>query len=201
MATYRAISLISEAFDRHNIKYQIIDSGDFQEIQAGYGIKAGPLVAVRFISRDRKNDLEIRVIGLVNGVPEEKRPKLLAVCNTLNCRYRFVKFCMNDEGNISVELDTPTSTGDESVGEMAFELFVRTVQIMNMGYPSIAQVLYAPEEPAADPEAKGGEDLLKMLKDEEISIRIRKMTPSGGEEASGDAGQDDGSGGDGGNPG
>ena len=178
METYKTIRLISEAFDRHEIKYQIFEAEQYQEIQASFSIKIGPLVTVHFNSRNKGNDLEIRIIGLINGVPAEKRQNILEVCNTLNERYRFTKFCLNSEGNVSVEYDLPISTGDDCVGEMCFEVFIRLIQILNQGYSMIASALYQDDTIITlNRNNEKMNSLQHMTKDnqDEISIKISRM--------------------------
>ena len=181
MATYKTVRLISEAFDRHNIVYQVYETEEYQEIQAPFSIDVGPLVTVHFNSKDRGNDLEIRLPGLVNNIPAEKRPSMLEVCNTLNEKYRFTKFSINKDGNVNVKYDLPVTTGDESVGEMCFDIFVILIQILNQGYPLIAEALYR-ENAACVPEgnADGLGSLQHMLKDDqdEINIKISRMPSS-----------------------
>lgn len=106
-----------------------------------------------------------------------------------SCRaYRDTQYCpdcgarrphsAHDDDNIHVEYDLPVNTGDDSLGEMAFEVFIRTMQILNDGYILIAKALYLNnDDPRSattpDSEAK---DLLKLLKDshDEINIKISK---------------------------
>ena len=69
------IELIQEAFDNHNIKYRIVETEQISFIDAGYSIQGGPTVRFHFISqnRDDRNDVQIRIFGLLNKISTEKR--------------------------------------------------------------------------------------------------------------------------------
>lgn len=176
---YNPIKLMVEAFDAHGLKYRVDETDRLQVIHAGFGVRNGPTVDVQFISAGERNDVMVRIVNLVNNVPAEKRGKLLEVCNTLNNKYRFFKFNMNPDNNILVEYDLPVNTGNDCLGEAAFEIFVRIIQILNENYIVIAKALYIEDEPA--PDGRADPELLKLLKDnhDEINIKISKTAPSG----------------------
>ena len=181
MEMFHVISLMDEAFRNHKLKYTVNETNEYQDIHVPFGIKNGPSVVVRYISHDRRNDVLVRIMNLVNNAPAEKRPRLLDVCNSLNTKFRFIKFTLDAENNLHIEYDFPTNSGDESIGEMAFEIFIRIMQILNEAYPVIATALYAREEqPAEAGEAAGGDkDILQLLRDshDEINIKISKTKP------------------------
>lgn len=178
MEMYNPIRLLKEAFDAHGLKYLFFEKEQIQSIHVPFGINNGPFVDVRYISLNRGNDISVRIMNLANKVPQEKRIKVLEAINILNNKYRFLKFNMDPENNIHVEYDLPVNTGDDSLGEMAFEVFIRTMQILNDGYILIAQALYSNDvDPllAANSDSEG-KDLFKLLKDshDEINIKISK---------------------------
>lgn len=70
----------------------------------------------------------------------------MEACNMLNHKIRFMKFCLDAEGNINVEYDFPTHSPDEDIGEMAFEIFVRMMQILDSEYSIFMKALYSDEE-------------------------------------------------------
>ena len=181
-----SIRLLTEAFDAHGLKYQVYETEQYQEIHVLFGIRNGPLADVRFISLGRGNDTSVRIMNLVNKVPFEKRLKVLEVCNVLNHKYRFLKFNMDHDNDVHVEYDFPASTGNDCLGEMAFEIFVRTMQILNEGYVLLAKALYSADDIGTEvlPEISGSSDLLKMLKEghDRINITISKAPSSGNAE-------------------
>ena len=179
MEMYHSIQLLTEAFDAHGLKYQVYEQDRSQDIRVPFGINNGPFVDVRYISLNQGNDIAVRVMNLANRVPQETRLKVLEAINLLNNKYRFVKFNMDPENNVHVEYDFPTCTRDDSLGEMGFEIFVRTMQILNAGYILIAKALYSNEENnslSAEKTVSGSKDLLQLVKDnhDEINIKISK---------------------------
>ena len=182
MEMFDTIKYLVEAFDAHGLKYQVNETDRFQEIHVPFGIKNGPFVDVRYISVNRGNDTLVRIMNLVNKVPEEKHYKILEVCNMLNHKYRFLKFIIDPDNDVHVEYDLPVSTGNDCLGEMAFEIFIRTMQILNEGYVLIAKTLYADDENGQDSKTNYDEtkDLLSLIKKnhDEINIKISKVPSS-----------------------
>ena len=99
--------------------------------------------------------------------------------NDLNHKFRFIKFSLDPENNLDVQYDFLQNTGDESLGAMGYEIFVRTVQILNKGYPIIAKALYTPNEKLQEQNKEAGEkrDFLKILEENHdgINIKITKI--------------------------
>ena len=182
MERYPAIKLLTEAFDAHGIKYFITENVQGQEIHVLFGIKNGPLADVRYVSFNRAGDITVRINNLVNAVPHEKRIKVLEAINFLNNKYRFLRFHMDSDNNVHVQYDFLANTANNCLGEMAFEIFLRTMQILNAGYMMIANALYAVDddkqtEKTFDPEEK---DFMKLLEKnhDKINITISKTDPS-----------------------
>ena len=144
--TYKAINLITEFFDSKDVKYRVDKHNDLEIIEAGFAVDCGPTVIVRFISRDNDNDVSIRILRLVTNTPQEKRMRALMACNLLNQKVRFVKFCLDNDGDINVEYDLPINSSDDCVGEMAFEIFVRLMKILDSEYQIFMRALYTDEE-------------------------------------------------------
>lgn len=128
---FKATNLIAEAFEREQLKFRVEDLGAISVVEAGFVVPAGPQVVVRFISRDDDNDVAVRVYGLVNEVPNEKRSGVLEVCNNLNAKIRYYKFYLDPEdGNVNLEADLPVRVDDSCVGECCVEMFLRSVKIL-----------------------------------------------------------------------
>ena len=191
MEMNHTIRLLAEAFDAHGLTYRVYETEQYQEIHVPFGIRNGPSVNVRYISVHRGNDTLVRIMNLINQVPEEKRIRVLEACNVLNNKFRFLKFNMDSENNVHVEYDFPISTGDDCIGEMASELFIRTMQILNDGYVLLAGALYSADDTGkeAPTETGGTDDILGMLKEghDQINITITKTPPPGNPENNEDA--------------
>ena len=63
----------------------------------------------------------------------------------MNLKVRFLKFVMDADGDINVEYDFPVRSGDECIGEMVFEIFVRAMSILDNEYGIFMKALYTDE--------------------------------------------------------
>ena len=152
------ISLIAEAFDSHEIKYRVTETEDISFIEAGYGISGGPTVRFLFFVRpDNGNDVQMRISGLMNKVGSEKRGVILEACNRVNNEMRFLKFYLDKDGDLFGQSDIPSAISADCVGECCFELFVRSMQILDRCYH------YFPEAYYSSPTAEKSELLLNTL--------------------------------------
>lgn len=177
---FHSAQLIADTFNDRGIKYQVYEREGQDEIQAAFGIKnGGPLVIARFIVRNRDNDISVRIVSLVNNTPAEKRMRVLEACNQLNCRFRFLKFCMTTDGDVNVEFDMPEHVDENSVGPVAFEILVRMMQILNQGYPLIVKALYTDEDMPLEQQEKekARQQLMDMLRgnNDQIDVKISRM--------------------------
>ena len=143
---FKAIGLVAEAFEKHGIKFQIYRTSEQGELIASFPIKGGPTVMVKYIVRGDENDIAVRIFGLLSRIPAEKRIRLLEACNAVNREYRFLKFSMDMEGDINVDYDFLQNCADACVGEMAYEICARTINVLNEKYGILAKALYTDEE-------------------------------------------------------
>lgn len=142
---YKATGLIQETFDEKGIKYQVETVGKTEMVCAGFSIDEGPSVIARFISRDNGNDVGLRVIGLINDITKAKRARVMEACNILNNAIRYVKFCIDDDGDVNVEYDFPCRLSDDCVGEVAYEMFHRLMAILDGEYSIFMRAIYTTE--------------------------------------------------------
>ena len=149
MSMYRPTSFITEAFDEAKIKYCVRceEDGGKEWVEALFPVDGGPIVAERFFSTDNDNDVAVRILSLINKVPEERKGQILDVCNYLNEELRHVKFCLDNRGN--VRFDFPITLSDECVGPVAVEVFIRSMRILDEKYNLFMKALYT-EEPIGE---------------------------------------------------
>lgn len=143
---FNAINLIAETFEKHGAKFDVVSNHGSEQLLAGFSVDCGPNVIVRFISRDNDNDVAVRIFGLIANTPAEKKARVMEACNVLNHKIRYMKFYLDIDGDINVEYDFPVHSPDNGIGEMAFEIFVRTMQILNSEYSIFMKALYSEEE-------------------------------------------------------
>jgi len=167
------IDLITEAFDGHNIKYRMVETESLCFIDAGYNILGGPTVRFHFLSQSENgNDVQIRIAGLMHKVTGAKRGPVLEVCNRINSEMRFIKFYLDKNGDLFGQADLPTSTAVDCVGENCYELFIRSMQILDQCYHFFPEAYYA--APAQDSNEKLLDTInaLKELSENPIKINL-----------------------------
>lgn len=143
---FKAINLITETFEKRGVKFDVVSHRGSEQLLAGFSVDCGPNVIMRFISRDNDNDVAARIFGLITNTPKEKRGRVMEACNVLSHKIRYMKFYLDTDGDINVEYDFPVHTPDDGIGEMAFEIFVRTMQILDSEYSIFMKALYSDEE-------------------------------------------------------
>lgn len=143
---FKAIKLIAETFEKRGVKFDIVSHHGSEQLMAGFSIDCGPNVIMRFISRDNDNDVAARIFGLITNTPKEKRARVMEACNVLNRKIRYMKFYLDTDGDINVEYDFPVHSPDNGIGEMAFEIFVRMMQILDSEYSIFMKALYSEED-------------------------------------------------------
>ena len=167
------IELIQDAFNNRSIKYRIVETEQIAFIEAGYNIQGGPTVRFHFISqnRDDTNDVQIRIFGLLNKISKEKRDAVLEACNKVNSEMRFLKFYVDKEGNLSGQADLPTKTSEDCVGECCFELFIRSMQILDQCYHFFPEAYYSATDSDKNEKLLNTLNALKDLRDNPITIK------------------------------
>lgn len=127
-----------KAMDRKGIKYTDVD--EFR-VRVSY-------------SGDNTNKIDINVIfdkdgeGLValrcwsfGKVPDGKRIQMLEACNSLNNEYRWVKFYIDDDGDIAASLDAVIDIS--TVGAECIQLVSRMVSIYDKAYPKLMKEVWS----------------------------------------------------------
>ena len=140
---HQATQEISNYFTMREIKHRIDETDTMSFVEAGFNGKVVKGGVMRFFSSTENNDIAVRVNNFGGGtVPDDRRADVLEVLNALNCRFRFVKFCITSSGTISVEYDLGQSTPPEALGEMCREVFIRYIQICDEAYPEVMKALW-----------------------------------------------------------
>ncbi len=148
MSKYRLkpTSLIAEAFEKHDIRFSVKEALGTEIIIAGFSVDGGPLVSEWFVCSEDGNSVAARVFSLISKTPEEKRSRVMNACNILNRRVRYLKFDINEGGDVNAEYDFPVSTPDDSIGEMAVEIFIRTMQILDIEFSVFMKAIYTDDD-------------------------------------------------------
>lgn len=110
------------------------------EVWLQFGIKNGGSYRIRFISHDDDNDVSVRVYSLIS-VEADQREKVILALNDLNIKYRFIKFVLDDDGDVNMEYDYPVKCPDPSAS--ALEMVIRIVKMVDDAYPALMRAMWA----------------------------------------------------------
>lgn len=105
-----------------------------------FSVENGSSYRIYFISNDDDNDVSVRVYGLIS-VDESRREKLIPVINDLNCKYRYVKFVLDNDGDVNIEYDYPIRCLNPAAS--AGEIVLRFTKIIDDSYPTLMRALWA----------------------------------------------------------
>lgn len=127
-----------------------LDANDFhyqpyEELENSYrssiGIK-GDNTSIRvnlFFDKDG-DTVALRVFDFVSA-PENKYADTLVLCNTLNSKYRWVKFYIDEDNDVIIEDDALVA--GETSGAESLELAMRMVNIADEVYPEFMRTFFA----------------------------------------------------------
>lgn len=137
---YNASKEISRVFDDNNINHRINETANTSSVEAGYTGDNAPNFIVRFISTDDDNDVAVRILSFVR-VPDSKHTAVLEAINSLQRRFRYVNFTIDDDGEVNIGYDFPLRTAN--VGDVAVEMFIRMVKIADEAYPLFMKAIWS----------------------------------------------------------
>ena len=109
------------------------------EVWLQFPVKNGGNYRIKFISTDNDNDVAVRVFGLLR-VDDTQKAKILEALNALNVKYRYVKFCCDNDGDVNIEYDYPVRS--ENPENSAEEIVIRFVKIIDDAYPQLMHALW-----------------------------------------------------------
>lgn len=140
---FKAIRLIMQEMDKVNMHYNVEDMEDVNILSAGYGIENGSTITIKVFSQDDDNDVAVRVYGILHNVAEERLPKIMKVINQCNQKFRYFKFVMNDDNDVSVEYDFPVEASDYTLGQEVVEILMRMMHVLDECYPVLMRAIWS----------------------------------------------------------
>lgn len=146
---WKATNLIAEKFEDCGFDFEVRENEGSREnisrIVIKFGVAGSGYAAINFLSSDDDNDVSVRAYQLISQIPEGKRPRMLEACNRVMHRKRYLKFVIDDDGDLNVEYDFPQKLSDDMVPEIALEMLVRMRKILDEEYPYLMKALYSDE--------------------------------------------------------
>lgn len=133
---------ICRLFDRYEWNYEIA-APDGARKAIMLGVTGENIQGVHFtIIPDEDNLSAILRVWDICNVPQKARALMLEKLNELNSVYRWVKFFIDSDDDIAVDMSVE-GEDPENAAELIFEQFNRMVSIVDQAYPDIMRARYA----------------------------------------------------------
>ncbi|MBE7036709.1 MAG: YbjN domain-containing protein [Ruminococcaceae bacterium] len=103
------------------------------------GDNADKVSVIFFFDKDGKS-VNVKSFSIAK-IPSNKLMDMYVALNELNCEYRWVKFYVDSDNEVTVSGDAIINA--DSVGAECHELLVRYVDIIDKVYPRLMKVLWS----------------------------------------------------------
>ena len=137
---YQATKQIAKAFKDAGLKCGIQEVANFSFVEAGFTGK-NCTFKLRFISVDDDNDVKAMTEDFAK-YPESKFQNGYKMMNELSRTYKYFKFTMDDNGAVCAQYDFPVSLTSDAVGQVAVEIALRCMKIIDDAYPNIMKSIW-----------------------------------------------------------
>ena len=135
------LDLVAQELTKAGLKHQKQSLGPLEVIETGFsGEKT--TVKIRFISVG--NDGEFKILSeAFTKFPDEKLMEGYALVNELNRKYKYVKFTIDNDGDMTAQWDLPDNVPNEAVGRTGVEILIRMFQIIDDVYPEVMKAIWS----------------------------------------------------------
>ena len=137
---YQSIQEIADALDNVEIRYSVDESDAHHVLITNITSNIATYKFLFVKTEEKGNDVGIRIIGLAS-YPREKWMDVFKLTNSLQQQYRFVKFRLDEDGDLSVSYDLPQS--GNSVGKCAVEMLLTLTKVLDECYPELKRLQWA----------------------------------------------------------
>lgn len=138
--TYQATKKIARALEERDIRYKVEETEKSSYVEVSFKGDNIRGINIKLISSDDDNDVSVRSYAIVS-VPDEKKAAILAIVNEINLKYRYLKFVLDEDGDVNAEYDIPQKTVE--IGDVGYELVSRFVNIIDKAYPMFMRALWS----------------------------------------------------------
>jgi len=118
--------------DKENLEVLKISFKDVDEMQP-----------VEFISYDNMTEMSIYVEGLVRNTDISERYDMLEACNQLNGQIKYMKFLLNENGDVNILCDLPWSIASNDLGETALIMIDKIKAVKKIVFEFFDEVVLA----------------------------------------------------------
>ncbi len=125
--------------EKRDIKYIDIDDTRVKVRYTGENTKSIEVIVI-FDKNDETGYVALRCWSF-GSIPENKRSMVINKCNELNTHYRWVKFFVDNEGDLGVGMDAIIDVC--TVGNICIQLVDRMVGIYDEAYPELMRAIWS----------------------------------------------------------
>ena len=133
-AAKEMMKLFADKLEKENNYYNIHDETNM--ITLGFHGENFESLSFAVIFDEDGKSISVRAYSIVR-FKEDQLPEAYGFCNGMNDKFRWVKFFVDSENDLTASLDAVISP--DSVAEECYELLMRTVSIVD----SACEVLYS----------------------------------------------------------
>lgn len=137
---YQATMAIREKFEELGLKFFVQEAGSLSAIEVPLQGENTRMV-IHFISSDDDSDVRVRT-GSIARFPASKIEKGCELADYLNREYKFIKFVIDDDGDLMAQYDLLMCIPMADVPEVALELLVRFRKIIDGCYSTVMETLW-----------------------------------------------------------
>ncbi len=120
------------------VRYDTNEVTDNSVVTVGYTLENTSAKASIFFSDDNKH-IAMHCFDVVKA-PKDKFANVIICCNQANLEYRWAKFVINDEMEVSAQLDAIINEDDSAE---VYELMIRILDIVDKTYPNFMKAIWA----------------------------------------------------------
>lgn len=140
------MSLVAERikahFDAKEIRYDYYEPNESRNeaIRVSFGAKNKDSISLLLFIDEDGNSINVKSFSVAK-VPENKLMDMYVCLNDLNNQYRWVKFYVDSDNEVTVSGDAIVD--EASAGEECLEIVIRYIGIIDDVYPNIMKTLWA----------------------------------------------------------
>lgn len=131
---------ISRKLAADNWFFDRVDSEDETMFMIPMGIDNSPGLLIRIFA-EYSGSVKIRS-RLLKNTAKDKRKELINALNSINTRFRFICFSIDNDGDIFATYDFNSSGEPDEVADITFKMFGLFTNIVNEAFPIIAKALW-----------------------------------------------------------
>ena len=134
MVTYKQLCM--EYMRREKIRYE--DVREFVLKVTYTGANVSTISIYLYFDEDGEANVALKSWNIVNFAG--RVDEAVALCNTLNAKYRWVKFYVDEDADVVAELDALVS--EQSCGSSCMNLIRRMTSVIDDAYPLLSHALW-----------------------------------------------------------